>query len=363
MKKILVTGAKGYLGTHLVSRLKESGYDVRQFARPHPDTPQSELDDPDTVWGDVRDIEAVERAVNGVDKVIHTISNFRHGGSDKDEAYAINVEGTENVLNACLKYKVKRLVHCSTIGVHGDVKEVPARETTPFNPCDLYQETKLTAEQKVWEFSKNTGLAVAVVRPISMFGPGDRRMLKLFKMIKLGRFMKIGPCDAFFQPAYVDDVVDGFMLCLENEAAIGEAFFIGGNEYVKLEELLNMIASELNVSAPKIRLPLWPVLKLIETELDSNNPGARVPARPSVHLWVYHPRYIGAGSAFSSIIGPFPPRKPRRYWAIRRRLRSDQHYAKQLHGMRKKVGFEVPAYTFHYEKNRFKDFLNQSNLS
>jgi len=262
MKKILVTGAKGYLGTHLVSRLKESGYDVRQFARPHPDTPQSELDDPDTVWGDVRDIEAVERAVNGVDKVIHTISNFRHGGSDKDEAYAINVEGTENVLNACLKYKVKRLVHCSTIGVHGDVKEVPARETTAFNPCDLYQETKLTAEQKVWEFSKNTGLAVAVVRPISMFGPGDRRMLKLFKMIKLGRFMKIGPCDAFFQPAYVDDVVDGFMLCLENEAAIGEAFFIGGNEYVKLEELLNMIASELNVSAPKIRLPLWPVLKL-----------------------------------------------------------------------------------------------------
>ena len=261
MATVLVTGGKGFLGSHLAARLRRDGEKVRIFARPPKDQPKS-FAEQDVVYGDIRDPDAVDRAVAGVDYVIHTVSNFRKGGSDEAEAHDINVGGTKNILESCLKHSVKRLVHCSTIGVHGDVREIPATETTPFNPCDLYQETKLIAEQMVWEFYRKTGLPITVVRPISIFGPGDKRMLKLFKMIQKGRFLKIGPCTAFFQPAYIDDVIDGFMLCLRHEKAVGEAFIVGGENYLPLENLFKVIAEELGVKPPWLRIPLKPILLL-----------------------------------------------------------------------------------------------------
>jgi nucleoside-diphosphate-sugar epimerase len=144
--------------------------------------------------------------------------------------------------------------------VHGSVLEIPANEETDFNPGDLYQETKLIAEKKVWEFHRLTGLPVTVIRPISLYGPGDLRMLKLFKMINKGRFCMVGDGSPYFQPAYIDDVVNGFMLCMNNPKAIGEVFIIGGEEYLPLKELIKVIAEELEVSCPKIKIPLWPVL-------------------------------------------------------------------------------------------------------
>ena len=258
MDTVLVTGGKGFLGKHIVSTLTKLGYTVRVFARSHGDKGPGKDFDSNVFWGDIRDQEKVNLAVDGVDKVIHLVSNFRKGGSDKKEAYAINVEGTENVLKACLTYNVKKLVHCSTIGVHGNVREIPADENTAFNPGDLYQKTKLIAEKRVWKFYKETGLPIAVVRPISMFGPGDLRMLKLFRMINKGRFIIIGKGNALFQPAYIDDVVRGFMLCLNNDRSTGEAFIMGGEEYVPLKELFHLIAKELGAKPPKLKIPMFP---------------------------------------------------------------------------------------------------------
>lgn len=261
MNTVLVTGGNGFLGTHLTSELSDSGRTVRAFIR------SSKKEAGDTagvhvVRGDIRDFEAVDRAMRDVDVVIHLVSNFRKGGSDKKEAYSINVGGTENVLDAALKNGVKRVLHCSTIGVHGSVKEIPANENTPFNPGDLYQETKLTAEKRVWDFYKKYRLPITVIRPISMYGPGDLRMLKLFKMIKKRRFVIVGEGEALFQPAYIDDVVQGFKLCIDNDQALGEVFIIGNEEYVPLVELCRMIAEELQVPPPKMKLPLKPVLTL-----------------------------------------------------------------------------------------------------
>jgi nucleoside-diphosphate-sugar epimerase len=223
---------------------------------------EHKLDGNGVVWGDIRERKAIEQAVVGVDTVIHLISNFRRGGSDKKEAYAVNVDGTMNLLEVSLKHGVKQFIHCSTIGVHGNVQTIPADEECAFNPGDLYQETKLIAEKRVWEFSKKTGLPVTVVRPISMCGPGDMRMLKLFRSIKDGWFMMVGNGDALFQPAYIDDVVRGFLLCLNNQAAIGQVFIIGGDEYVPLRELVRMIARELHVPPPRFKMPLKPVIWL-----------------------------------------------------------------------------------------------------
>jgi dihydroflavonol-4-reductase len=260
MGKVLVTGGKGFLGSHIVNRLLRQGAEVRVLARPGSIETQPPAGEYELALGDIRDAAAVERAMCGVDAVIHLASNFRKGGSDKDDAYATNVEGTQHVLNAAYKHGVQHVVHCSTIGVHGTVLEIPATELTPFNPTDLYQETKLVAERLVWKFYEKTQLPITVVRPISMIGPYDKRMLKLFRMIKKGRFLMMGRGDAFFQPSHVDDVVDGFMLVLHNKRAIGEAFLVGGEEYVPLRELVRTIAEQLRVAPPKLRIPLAPML-------------------------------------------------------------------------------------------------------
>ncbi|MGK7950041.1 MAG: NAD-dependent epimerase/dehydratase family protein [Xenococcaceae cyanobacterium] len=263
MGKVLVTGGKGFLGGHIASQLSAMGETVRIFARPPAkENYEGETSENNVVWGDIRDSKAVEQAVKGMDNIIHVVSNFRKGGSDKKEAYAINVEGTNNVLEAAKKYGVKHLIHCSTIGVHGTVLEIPANEETPFNPTDLYQETKLIAEKRVWEFYRETDLPITVIRPISLFGPGDLRMLKLFRMIQQSKFIMVGKGEVFFHPSYIDDVVRGFILCLNNEKAIGEAFIIGGEAYITLNELCKLIADELKVAPPKITVPLAPVIVL-----------------------------------------------------------------------------------------------------
>ncbi|MGB0911013.1 MAG: NAD-dependent epimerase/dehydratase family protein [Nitrospirales bacterium] len=260
MGTILVTGGNGYLGSMLVARLIQNGQVVRVLARAAKTGERSVPTSPEVVYGDIRDPEAVDAAVKDAEVVIHLVSNFRKGGSDKDDAYAVNVEGTKNVLNAARKYDVQRFIHCSTIGVHGDVQEIPANEQTPFNPTDLYQETKLIAEQAVWKFYEETNLPITVIRPISLFGPGDLRMLKLFRMIKKGQFIMVGKGEALFQPAFIDDVVDGFLLCLEKKQAVGQAFIIGGEQYVPLKELVSLIAHELDVNVPHRHIPLKPAL-------------------------------------------------------------------------------------------------------
>ncbi|HEX7183641.1 MAG TPA: NAD-dependent epimerase/dehydratase family protein [Thermoanaerobaculia bacterium] len=260
---VLITGGLGFLGSHLASRFSAGGETVRILARPQ--RKAEARDSPhEIVWGDIRDPEAVDQAVRGSEVVVHLVSNFRKGGSDDKEAHAVNVQGTRNILESCSRHGVRQLIHCSTIGVHGSVLEIPANEETPFNPLDLYQETKLQAEQEVWRHHRETGLPVTVLRPISMFGPGDERMLKLFRMIQKRRFVMVGDGAALFQPAYVDDVVEGFALSLRNDRALGEAFIIGGEEYVPLRDLVGVIAAELGVSPPRLRVPLAPVLFLAD---------------------------------------------------------------------------------------------------
>ncbi|HBP87448.1 MAG TPA: oxidoreductase, partial [Nitrospiraceae bacterium] len=258
--RVLVTGGKGFLGSHLVRRLLAEGAEVRVFA--HRGSNQGEDSSGaacEVVWGDIRNLPDVEQAVKGMEKVFHLVSNFRKGGSDKTDAYAVNVEGTQNVLNAAKRCGVGRVVHCSTIGVHGDVQTVPAHEETPFNPTDLYQETKLMAEQYVWQFHKETGLPISVVRPISLYGPEDLRMLKLFRTIKKRQFIYIGKGNVLFHPAYIDDVIEGFLLCATHEKAVGEAFIIGGDGYLPLHELVDRLSAHLQVPPPRLHIPLRPV--------------------------------------------------------------------------------------------------------
>lgn len=266
--RVLVTGGFGFLGSHVVRALRDQDVPVTILSRPPKkrmfpasvDRAGTLRGSVEVVWGDIRDPKLVEKATRGCQYVIHLVSNFRSVREDGQQAHEVNVDGTVNVLNAAEQAGIRHVVHCSTIGVHGDVDEIPADETTAFNPGDSYQRTKLAAEKKVWEHHRQTGQPVTVLRPISMFGPGDRRMLKLFKMIDAGWFIRVGDGEVYFQPAYVDDVVRAFMLCLGNEDAVGEPFIVGGDEYVSLNRLAEIIGDELGVEWRTLPLPLTPVL-------------------------------------------------------------------------------------------------------
>ena len=259
MKRILITGGLGFLGSALVTEFAAAGFDTRIFSRQgrraaafmHPSGYP-------ITWGDIRDREAVTRATDGANIVVHTVSNFRQAKTDRD-AYAINVGGTDNLLDACAKHRVERIVLCSTIGVHGSVAQVPATEESPYNPGDIYQETKVEVERRARAFERVHGIPVCILRPASLYGPGDLRMLKLFRLIQQRRFVMMGSGRANFHPAYIDDVARAFVLAAEHPRAVGETFIVGGHGFLPLRDLVETIARHLHVSPPALRLPLKPV--------------------------------------------------------------------------------------------------------
>jgi dihydroflavonol-4-reductase len=144
----LVTGASGCVGGHLALRLCREGQPVRALARPTSRVEHLRAAGVELVSGDIRDVAEVERAMAGCARVYHIAGVFRTAGHPDSYYLDVNVLGTENVLAAAKKHGVGRVVQCSTIGVHGDVLEIPCTEDSPFNPGDIYQRTKLEAEQR-----------------------------------------------------------------------------------------------------------------------------------------------------------------------------------------------------------------------
>lgn len=256
--RVAVTGGTGFLGSHLVERLADGGHDVSLLAR-SADKARTVLgargQGLDIVVGDICDTAALERLVDGADLVFHTVSNFRTASGPPGSYERVNVQGTRAVLDAAQQANVRRFVHCSTIGVHGHVPVTPGDENSPFNPGDLYQTTKLEAEQLVRSRVGETDTEIVVVRPCSMYGPGDLRMLKMFRMLAKGTFFKVGPCREHFHAVYIDDIIDGFMRAAEVPGIDGEVFIVGGNEYLPLERYIDTAAAAVGAKAPSIRVP------------------------------------------------------------------------------------------------------------
>ena len=153
----------------------------------------------------------------------------------------------------------RRVVHCSTGGVHGHIQHPPANENAPLAPGDVYQRTKLQAEQLASRFGRERGLDVVVARPIGIYGPGDLRFLKMFRGIARGQFPMLGSGKVFYHLTYIDDLVRGFELCGTVAAAAGRTYILAGPRYTTLKELIEMVAKELNAKPPHIHLPVWPV--------------------------------------------------------------------------------------------------------
>lgn len=257
--RILVTGGKGFIGTHLVRRLVALGHEVAALD-PNPGLGDEELAALGVTLhaGSVSDPDAVNAAMPGTQLVYHLASPFGNILLPAREYDDVEVRGTRLVLEAAERFGVQRVVHCSTQGVHGIVQGV-GDEDSPIAPRDHYCFSKSQGEIVCQEFVAR-GLDVVIVRPTSVYGPGDTRgWLSLYRMVAKGRFVMVGSGRTQNHPVYVDDLVDLFVRAGEAPRARGRVYIGGGEKPVTLNELVRAVADALGVEVEIIRFPSYSV--------------------------------------------------------------------------------------------------------
>lgn len=257
--KILVTGATGLTGGALARRLASHKAQVRALVRDAARAaPLADLGI-EIAPGDLRDPAALREAMRGVDLVYHIAALYRQQGVAPQAFREINATAVQHLLDAAIEAGVSRFVHCSTIGVHGHVKNPPAAEDAPLAPGDPYQESKLEGERIAARYMAEGRLPISIFRPAGIYGPGDLRFLKLFRGIKRGRFPMIGDGRTLWHGVYIDDLIDGIIRCGTVDRAVGETFILGGPEYTTLNELVAIVAEAVDARPPRWKIPLAPV--------------------------------------------------------------------------------------------------------
>lgn len=259
--KVLVTGGTGFTGKALVQRLLGMGHEVVALDYKEGLKTQ-ELRDwgAEVVLGSVTDQEVVRRAMRGVELVHHLAAAFREMNVPDSYYHEVNVGGTRNVLEAALAEGVRKVVYCSTCGVHGNVDHPPAGEDAPIQPADYYQRTKWEAEPIVREFGQR-GLETVILRPAAIYGPGDpERFFLIFRRVAKGTFPMFGSGKTYYHPLYIDNLIDAFILAMENGRGSGEAYLIADEQYLAIEDLVRRIGKALDIDVKVPHYPVWPVV-------------------------------------------------------------------------------------------------------
>lgn len=212
------------------------------------------------VEGDVTDPAAWDRAAVGTRLVYHVAGSFREADATEADYRRVNAEAVRLAVEACRRHGVRRLVHTSTVGIHGSINGLPATEDSPIRPDGDYEVTKAAGDAIALEEAKKPGLEIVVIRPAPVYGPGDTRLVKLFRLASSSRPMLLGDGRALYHMVHIDDLVQAFLLAGERPEAAGEAFIIAGPERPSVNELVSVIARVQGRPAPRpIHLPAAPI--------------------------------------------------------------------------------------------------------
>ncbi len=236
---ILVTGGTGFVGTHLIRRLRSDAIPVRAVVR-NPDRTQPLRDlGVDIVKGDLADKSSLERAVAGVERVIHLVGIIQE--TAEATFTGVHVEGTRNLLEAARKAGVRHFFYQSALGTRPGARS-------------RYHKTKWEAEELV----RASGIAFTILRPSLIYGPGDQFTIRLSEMIRMSPVLPvIGSGKSRTQPISIDDVVAVILKIVTSDSFLNEMYEIGGPEQLTYEEVTQAIADALGVRRPMVHMPLF----------------------------------------------------------------------------------------------------------
>jgi dTDP-glucose 4,6-dehydratase len=254
--KILITGADGFIGSHLTEELVIRGYDVRAFVYYNSfnswgwldHSPSVIKDKLDVFAGDIRDPHGVKTAMQGCDAVLHlaALIGIPYSYHSPDTYIDTNIKGTLNVLQAARELGVCRVVHTSTSEVYGTAKCVPITEDHPLQGQSPYAASKIGADQLAFSFYASFGTPVTIVRPFNTYGPRQSARAVIpavITQIAAGQTrIKLGSLHPTRDFNYVDDTVAGFIAALAADAGVGEVINIGSNFEISIGETVRMIS-------------------------------------------------------------------------------------------------------------------------
>jgi nucleoside-diphosphate-sugar epimerase len=258
MARVLVTGANGFIGSHVAERLARDGHDVLALVRPASSTALLEGVAARVVRGDVTDRASLDAAAKGVDAVVH-VAGFASDWGPWSRFLSVNVEGTKNVAQAAAAAGAKRLVHVSSAVLHGFRGYRGADESAPIPKSRFpYNESKRLAEEWLREFAASSPLEVVSVRPGNVFGPKDHTFLGPYMdVLVAGKGGYVSGGRAFTCPAYVENLADAIERATFVDAAKGEAFLVTDGHDVDWRTFTERLADLLEVKRPRLSVPLW----------------------------------------------------------------------------------------------------------
>ena len=255
--RVVITGATGFIGAHLVRRIQELGAKVRVLVRPNAHGTSFPMGKIEVAFGDLRDKASMVGLCRDADLVFHLGATQAFGLRDS-EFLDINVTGTERLIQLARQEGVRRFILVSSGGVHHNDSGEPVHEESMVRSSNVYFESKIQAEAVARDLYRNDPGCLTIVRPSFVYGPGDHRRLKLYRAVVRGCFMMIGPGTRFIHPVYCEDLVEGLLLS-GTDPGRGETFLLGGPEVLSLQEFTGVIARAAGVSPPRWKIPVGPV--------------------------------------------------------------------------------------------------------
>jgi nucleoside-diphosphate-sugar epimerase len=264
-ERVLVTGATGFTGSVLVRKLAAMGVHLVAITRPSSKT--EALKDLPIQWirGDVFNPDIIAQATQDVNYIFHLATPYRDAKLSDHGFYQVHVESTQLLAKAVVNQpNFKRFVQVSTVGVHSHIENPPADENYPFGPGDIYQETKAQAELWIREFAAQSGLPMTVVRPAAIYGPSDRRLLKVFKMVYRQWVPVVGTGNHLYHLIHVNDLADFMIHAAVHSKATGEVFICGNPAAIRFQDMVAIIEKHYNVPVKFIKIPAAPVFAIAD---------------------------------------------------------------------------------------------------
>jgi nucleoside-diphosphate-sugar epimerase len=315
--RIFLTGGSGFIGSRLAPLAVQGGHSVTVVTAVNNPAERARCDaltkaGITVVVAPLEDSAAMARELRGHDVVIHLAAAQHEAQAPESHFHQANVAGTRRLLELAAQAGVRRFIHGSTIGVYGSAADGILDEQSPLAPDNPYGRTKAAAEQVVRQFE--SPMEWSIVRISETYGPGDMRLLKLFRGVQKGRFPIVGSGENLHQLIYADDLAQGLLAACSAPAANRQTIVLAGSEQITTKAMVAAVSTALGSNKRVIRVPMWP--------------------------------FMMAATVFESTFSPLglkPPLHRRRLDFFRKSFRFSTARAQQLLAFRAQVSFQEGA--------------------